>query len=217
MTEEATLPPAPNIGIMLGSAGSPAEFYALGHKWKLGHPTQRAKDRLEKLAAKKAFDEIRKLKGTVDPEDYQGMFSELTKQVTNKSYHTYHEGWERIVLGDGSDGLLFVQSLMMEYHPDITEEKILEIAQESPEEVIAALATNIPAFFLLLKYGATPEMLAKVPPKELQALNEAIQAASLKIRTDMGKRLLGTRKAPTPAPSTAPSNSTLPSTDGPPG
>lgn len=159
----------PGVGGMLGAAG-PCPEIPLGKRvWKVGHPTQAAKARLEKLAAKVALDEVRRLKDVLDPAAYREAFDAVTQNL--KSYRTWRPGWQAVVF-DGANGHLFLWSLLQEHHPAATEADVLALCREAPEEVAAALAQVIPDFFGVL----LGEVRADLSPEDLAKVDEALTA-----------------------------------------
>lgn len=164
---------APGIGVLLGSAGPCPEFTALGKKWTVAHPTQDAKARLEKLAAKVALDEVRRMKDVLDPQAYQEAFTEVTRSL--KDFRTWKSGWQKIVF-DPEYAHLFFWSLLQEKHPDATEAEVLALCQKAPEEVQAALAQVLPDFFQLLLNGIA-DRLTPDGKRLAQAAMETIRAS----------------------------------------
>jgi arylsulfatase A-like enzyme len=170
----------PGLGVMLGKG---AEFRALGRAWKISAPDQDAKERLEKLAARSGLEEVRRLKGTLDPAAYKETFAEVT--VSLPKYKTWREGWQAVVF-DPANGHLFLWSLLQAAHPDVTEAEVLAATADAPEEVAAALAQVLPDFFQVL--------LAKVLPN----LSPADAAKVVEAMATLRARL-----APTPTSSTS--------------
>lgn len=152
----------PGIGIMLGAAGPCPEIPFGGKVWKVGHPTQRAKAELEKLAVAAALDEVRALKGVVPTDAYREMFAEVTSQITNREFRTWGPAWQRAVFAP-ANAHLFLCSLLRECHPQATPADALALAQGCPEEVAAALAQVVPNFLRVLLEGLplTPEQREK--------------------------------------------------------
>jgi hypothetical protein len=139
----------PGIGTMLGAAGACPEIDLKGNRWKIGHPTQRAKAVLEELAVAKAVAEIRRLKGILPPDAYAETFAELTSRIAAGDYRTWGGGWQRVVLAPGNSHL-FLLSLLREHHPQASEDDARALALGEPEQVGAALARVVPGFFSLL-------------------------------------------------------------------
>lgn len=142
----------PGLQQMLGAAGACPEIHCDGKVWKVGHPTQRAKAELERLAVAAALDEVRSLKNVIPPDAYQEMFGEVTRQITAKEFRTWGPGWQRSVFG-ASSAHLFLTSLLRECHPNATPADALRLTQECPEEVTAALAQVVPGFLSVLLAG----------------------------------------------------------------
>lgn len=159
MPEESQTPGVTGI---LGASGACPEIAHGKRRWKVGHPTQAAKSRLEKLAAKVSLDEVRRLKDALDPAAYQEAFSEAVKSL--KNYRTWRPGWQAVVF-DPANSHLYLWSLIQEHHPDATEEDVLAVCRDAPEEVVAAMAQVLPDFFHLLlsdvKPHLSPEAFAK--------------------------------------------------------
>lgn len=152
MSDETT---APGVQQILGAAGACPEIVHGKRRWKVGHPTQAAKARLEKLAAKVALDEVRRLKDTLDPAAYQEAFGEAVKSL--KNYRTWRPGWQAVVF-DPANSHLYLWSLIQEHHPDASEEDVLAICRDAPEEVVAAMAQVLPDFFRLLLSEIRPHL-----------------------------------------------------------
>ncbi len=151
----------PGVTQMLATTDACPEIVVSGKPWKVGHPTQAAKARLEKLAARVALDEVRRLKDVLDPAAYSETFSEATRSLPE--YRTWRPGWQRVVF-DPANVHLFLLSLVQEHHPNATETDIIALSRAAPEEVTAALAQVIPDFFRLLLAGLemTPDQRAAV-------------------------------------------------------
>jgi hypothetical protein len=160
----------PGLGVVLGSAGSPAEIHHAGRVWKLGHPDQRAKERLEKLVAKVALDDVRRLKDVLDPDAYAEAFGQVTGNL--RAYKTWREGWQKII-GDPGNGHLFLWALLLEHQPGATESDVLDVARGSPGEVAAALSQVLPPFLRML----AAEVLEAAPAEARPALQASLDAA----------------------------------------
>jgi hypothetical protein len=150
----------PGIGVMLGAG---CELHALGRTWKVSAPDQNAKERLEKLAAATALEEVRRLKGMLDAAAYQEAFDRVTQNLRN--YRTWKPGWQSVVF-DPENAHLFLWSLLKGNHPDIDGDTVLAVFTDAPEEVAAAYAQILPDFFTMLLEPLagrlTPELRAEV-------------------------------------------------------
>lgn len=159
----------PGAGMMTGTPGACPEIQAGGKIWKVGHPRQAAKGRLERLAKKVALDEVRAMKGILDPAAYKEAFEGVTNNL--RKYDTWREGWQAVVF-DPNNSHLFLWSLLQEHHPDITEAQVLEICTLAPEEVRAAFAQVIPDFFqVILK-----DVMNRLSPDQLATVTAALDA-----------------------------------------
>jgi len=156
--------------------GKGATLDALGRTWRVSAPDQDAKDRLEKLAAAGALNEVRRLKGVLDPVAYQEAFSEVTKSL--RDYRTWGPGWQRVVLQTAENVHLYLWALLQEHHPDVSEETVREIFAAAPEEVAAAYAQVMPDFFTLL----LAPVRDRVPPAAMAELEAAIGSIPDRIR-----------------------------------
>lgn len=188
MSETAT---AHTIGIMLGAAGSPAELNDhKGRKWLIGHPTQKAKERLEKLATAKASANLRAMRDTLPEDEYEEHFERLSDKIATGDFKTWRSGWHKIVLAaDGSGTALFVLALLKEHHPDATEEDVVDLAVNCPEEIKLAMAQVLPPFMALIVEG--------LPIKEKQ---KALAIEKLKGATE---EIVASLSRSTSAPATA--------------
>jgi hypothetical protein len=153
--------PTPGIGQMLANSNAPIEIPVGVRVWKVAYPDQDAKDRLEKLVAKAALNEVRRLKGVLDAAEYAELFSEATRALPE--CRTWRAGWQRYVF-DPAYAHLFLWSLLQAHHPNATERDVIGLMKEVPEEVTAALVQVIPDFFRVLLSGLdlTPEQAETV-------------------------------------------------------
>lgn len=176
---------AGGVGQMLGSAGTPAEIVVGKTKWLVGHPDQAAKARLEKLVAKAALDEVRRLKDVLDPGTYREAFAEAV--ATLKDYRTWRPGWQRIVF-DPAYFHLYLWSLLQEHQPQASEDDVREICERAPEEVRAAVAEVMPGFFRML----LADLEGHAPEETLR-----------QVAAGLDKTFAAMRERPTPTPATS--------------
>lgn len=160
---------SPGLGVMLGKG---AEIVCGGKAWKVGAPDQFAKERLEKLAAKVALEEVRRLKGTLDHAAYQEAFGEVVRDL--KGYRTWQPGWQAVVMAPAGQHL-FLLSLIQGPHPDATEEDVLGLFRDAPEEVAAAYAQVLPDFFTLL-VAPLRQLLSPADVAKVEAALAALRA-----------------------------------------
>ena len=163
---------AQSVGVMLGKG---ATFPALGKTWKISAPDQNAKDRLEKLVVRVALDEVRRLKGALEPAAYQEAFSDVTRRL--KEYRTWGTGWQTIVF-DAANAHLYLWSLLQESHPEIDGETVLAICEDAPEEVAAVFVQVMPDFFTML----LAPVRNRIPPGKLAELDQLIARMPEQIR-----------------------------------
>ena len=167
----------PGVTTMLGNSGACPEIVVDGKTWRIGHPTQRAKAELERLAVAMAVAEIRALKEMLPADAYQETFRELTDSIAAKHYRTWGAGWQRVVWGPQS-AHLFLLSLMREHHPQATELDAQTIAAAEPEQVIAALVQVVPNFVALL-LADRPEVTPEQRTQIVGVVEEAVKRLSL--------------------------------------
>lgn len=142
----------PGVGDALGEAGGCPEVNLGGRVWKVGHPTQAAKSRLEKLAAARAVNNVLALRDVLPAAEYDQLWKSTLAAVQAGKFKTWREGWRDIVFGDEAAGLFFL-SLLQQHHPDATETDALALAAGAPEQVAAAIAQVVPGFLSVLLEG----------------------------------------------------------------
>lgn len=162
---------APGAQHLLAPDSALPEIPHKGALYKVGRPDGNARARLEKLVKATALNGVRALKDVLEPSAYREAFAEVTNNL--KRYETWRDGWQAIVFDPGCRHL-FLWSLLLEHHPAITEQQVLELAQAVPEEVHAALAQVLPPFFQTLLSA----LLASLP-EERKAEAEAKVSAGL--------------------------------------
>lgn len=155
--------PAPSIQGMLGAAGANPVIRWQGKSYKVGHPTQAAKARLEELAADAAMSRVEAMEGRVKPKTFKAMLDRATDRVLEGDYKTWATGWQEVVWSDG--GVLFLLSLLHEHHPDLTAPDAARMMEQCGNQYKAALGKVLPGFFDLLLGGRediTPEQAATI-------------------------------------------------------
>ena len=161
---------APGLQELLGAAGACPVVHHAGVAWTVGHPTQRAKAVLEELCAARAVREVVALKGALPPAEYAELFQETTHQIAAGDYRTWGVGWSRLVTcRDGPT--LFLQSLLRQHHPAVTEADAASLIAHAGDEIGAALARVVPGFFALLA-----EPLAVPPEKKARIVADMADA-----------------------------------------
>lgn len=159
----------------LGAAGGSPEIPFNNKIWKIGHPTQRAKETLERLAVAKATAEIMALKGAVDAQAYAELFESHKRDITSGSYRTWGDGWQRVTFAP-QNAQLFLLSLLRENHPEATELDAKTLALGAREEVEIALAQVVPGFFSML----LEEM--PLPPEQKAAVREKLVSVMVRFQ-----------------------------------
>lgn len=164
MSEPSTAASAQQV---LGAAAGPAEVRtADGTVWRFGHPTQKSKPRIERLVAQHARAQLLNV-GVAE--------SVWLEKVQAGEYSVMGPGW--LAVGRSpAFGVLVMQSLLQEHHPDVTPDEVKALAAAEPGQTQAAIAQVAPGFFALL--------LADAPiPREQK---DAILAAAVAALTSAG-------------------------------
>ena len=144
---------------LLGSTGAPAEIHVGPTVWKVGHPDQRAKARLEELVTQFARRELAA----------NGAIDQWVARVEEGAYRTRADGWSRVMRGPSAD-CLFLLSLLREHHPNASLADAESLAAGEPEQVRAAIVRVAPAFF-----GLVLADLSLPPAEKERAIAEAVQ------------------------------------------
>lgn len=152
-----------SVSALLGAAGACPEIPFKGKAYKVGHPTQAAKARLEQLVVAQAVAEVRELKGVLPPDAYAELFAETAEKVRGRSFKTWGADWQKTVFAP-ENAHLFLLSLLRGPHPDMSEADARAMMLEAPEECALALGLVVPDFFemLLADRPLSPEDRAKV-------------------------------------------------------
>lgn len=158
----------PRPGDLLGAAGAPFEVDHAGRTWRVGHPTQRAKDQFNKLvkadALRRAQQEDAELPGL-------GALDQFRRDIAAGHYKPGGKLWVELVTGPRAN-VLFLLALLREHHPDATPADAEALTRDAPDAVAVALTEVTPPFFALL--AADPE----TPPPTAAALREAVARAT---------------------------------------
>lgn len=139
----------PSVGVMLGAAGPCPEVEHGGRAWKVGHPTERARVELERLAVQVASRSIYELEAALPPQEFKKASETFVRAVSAKRYKTWGEGWQEIVFSP-ENLHLFLLSLLRQNHPDATEDLAQELISACRLQVSVALAQVLPDFIKLL-------------------------------------------------------------------
>lgn len=177
----------PALSDVLGDAGLPLSVTAAdGKRWTFGFPTQQAKDRLEKLVfeAERGLIHTQKRTGILTPEEYEARCDKLARQVEERQHATGGLLWLKHTvsgcLGDGS--VMWVQSLLMEHHPQVTRAEVAKLLAEDGEQVRLVLGVIVPPFVAWVLGLAVPlldRLVAAGDEKAADALKklDAVKAA----------------------------------------
>jgi hypothetical protein len=137
----------PSVGDVFGAAGACPEIRHGEKVWKVGHPTQAAKDRLEKLVVADAWANIKAAAIGIPEVDDEAvrLFHEA---VRNREYRTGGKMWSA-AFGRLDGNIKFYLSLIQEHHPEATEADVLELMSEKPDEFLTAMELVTPRFFFV--------------------------------------------------------------------
>lgn len=126
----------------------PFEIEVEGKTWKVGHPTRAARDLLEALALKRAWENVEATR-TMLPAAFQELKTELVTLIGSSDYKTGGRGWKASVSGPDGNAL-FLVSLLKEHHPEVTLQDARRLISHRPDDVEVALAAVVPGFFELV-------------------------------------------------------------------
>lgn len=163
----------PSVQQLTGGPGPIIE--ALGKRWRLGFNDQDAKAALEELIrayhARRALRDKRNIGG----EDGQAIWDEFSGLSARGFYATFGKGWvETLKSQDGV--ILFLQSLLVKHHQEISETEAREIFASEPEQVVAALEVVAPDFFaaVAVQKGYSTDQAKAAAPELAAAMREQI-------------------------------------------
>lgn len=137
----------PSVGDVLGAAGASPTIPCNGKVWKLGHPTQAAKDRLEKLVVAEALENVKAAETGVleiDKANRESLFA----AIRQRKFRTGGEEWVQ-TFSRPEGQVMFALSLLQEHHPDATAADVLELLTDAGDAFAAALLQVVPGFFFI--------------------------------------------------------------------
>jgi len=129
------------VGDMLGASGSTLTLTWNGVKYPVAYPTLKVTDRVEKLVARRALDEIAALKEILSQGEFAEMKAELNSQIRAGQHGSGGAMWVAEFTADGgSRGLCFILWASLaearESLPPAERAKIPEIAFDDIPKVI---------------------------------------------------------------------------------
>lgn len=144
------------------TAGPGPTFGALGKTWRLGFNDQDAKAALEELF--RAFV-IRREDATArslgaSGDDYWD--KRVQPKLDAGHWTTFQPGW--VAMMRTQEGIvMFVQSLLLKNHPDVSAAETLRLFADSPRQLTAAVEVIAPDFFaaVAVQMGANPSEARK--------------------------------------------------------
>lgn len=172
---------APSVQQLVGSPGPTVEIAGENGKpkiWRLGFNDQNAKGALEELIRAHFIRRELPNKRALGGEDGENYWrSEVRPLLDSGYYDTFGPGW--LATLKSSDGvLLFLQSLLVKFQPDITAAQTQEIFAAEPEQVMAAVEVVAPDFFaaVAVQKGYATEDAKKGGAEIAAALRETFAA-----------------------------------------
>lgn len=138
--------PRPSAADLLGAAADPPAVVDGPTAWKVGHPTQRAKARLEDMTAAVAVRETLALKPHLSADEFAPLWADVQADIRNREYRVGGRRWLEAVRSPGW-AVLLLTALVREHHPDATEDDVRGLMDREPEQVQAAVARVLPDFF----------------------------------------------------------------------
>lgn len=136
----------PAITDAIGDAGHPLSVESGGGRWTFGFPTQAAKDRLEKLVFGEEKRIVLAQESILPPAKFEARVDKLAVQSEERQFATGGVLWLKHAVGPGGM-VLWVQSLLMEHHPQVTKAEVAKLLTENRHEVRLALSVIVPPFF----------------------------------------------------------------------
>lgn len=167
-------------GNPLGAAGECPPVEWEGTTYRLGHPTQAAKNRYcESLVdAEKAAIEAQKARGWLTEAKYDRKLDALGARVDRNEHRTGGALWAEYQAGDKfAVGLeLFIWALFRENHPDMPAETVRAMYAGCPELLKLAVRRVLPGFFDWTAEGlkVPPERIAEAVAPIVARIEEAL-------------------------------------------
>lgn len=164
----------PSMQQLVSSPGPTVD--ALGKKWRLGFNDQNAKGALEELIRAHAIRGELQTKRALGGAEGERYWLEEVKPLFDSGYYsTFGKGWLN-TLRHPDGVLLFLQSLLVKHHPDITADQTKDVFASEPEQVMAAVEVVAPDFFaaVAIQMGHSTENAKRGGVEIAAALREAI-------------------------------------------
>lgn len=149
---------------------------AVGKTWRLGFNDQNAKGALEELIRAHVIRRELPIKKALGPEEGQKYWENEIRPLFDAGYYdTFGMGW--LATMKSPDGvILFLQSLLLRNHPEVTLDRAREIFAEEPDQVIAAVEVVAPDFFAsaAVQMGHSTEDAKKAAPIIAESVREQL-------------------------------------------
>ena len=136
----------PALSDVLADAGEPLTVTHAGKVWKIGFPTQGAKDRYEKLILDREKRLVLRQKEILSPADFSARVDRLAEQIEQRQFATGGVMWVRHA-GTAQGWVMWVQALLTTHHPDVTADEVGALVADAGDEVRLALEVLVPTFF----------------------------------------------------------------------
>lgn len=169
----------PALSDVLGDAGDPITVTdSTGRRWKIGFPTQRAKDRLQKFVFEEELRLIREQYdlGIITQPEFELRAERLAKQARGREFKQGGVLWVKHT-AQAAGALLWVHALLAENHPDITREDVERLMQDRGPDIKAAMEVIQPPFFVWVLGMAAAvidrAMSQGMPPEQMEKARRA--------------------------------------------
>jgi hypothetical protein len=156
---------------LTGSPGPTID--AFGKMWRLGFADQNAKGQLEELIRSAV---VRRENATAQSmgADGDAYWDKRVQPKLDEGYYTtFRPGWLSVMKTEAGV-MMFLQSLLMKHHPDVTTAFAKELFTEEHRQVIAAIEVIAPDFFVAvaIQMGVSPEAARERGPAIAAAVRE---------------------------------------------
>lgn len=138
----------------LGAAGTCPTVRWNGEDWRMGKPTQRAKDRfcVELVEDRKRGLRHALAKGMLSKDEYSEAMEKLSRRIAPpRSEHLVGKSLWMEYSPVGPDAemgqRIFIWALLAENHPKITLNDVTKMIEDAGDEIKVALAVSVPSFF----------------------------------------------------------------------
>lgn len=148
------------VGAVAPMVGAPPLVHesATGKVWRVGFNTQDAKGRLEQLVRSHVLRGALADRKALGGKEGEEVYDLARAKLDGGHYITFAPGWREVV-DSISGGILYLQSLLQEHHPEATDADALRLLVNEQEQAQAAIVAISPDFFVAMavQMGVRPE------------------------------------------------------------